>query len=106
MVKERESEFRPVNQILGAQPSLGPIPADQILPWALIALVAYFIVNGVFGGIFPDEFQKWLWTALLTAWGIGTWWILMGDRSWRFLSKFIAVPKWTRGFARYQSWRL
>ncbi|MFM2061335.1 MAG: hypothetical protein RLZZ507_1005 [Cyanobacteriota bacterium] len=103
MSQERDQEFRPVNQILGSQPSLGPIPADQILPWLIIVLVSYFVINGVFGGLFTDDFQRWLWTALMTGWGIATWWILSGGRSWRFLSKFIGVPTWTRGFARYQS---
>ncbi|NJL11020.1 MAG: hypothetical protein HC908_14990 [Calothrix sp. SM1_7_51] len=98
-----EKEFRPVNQILGSQPSLGPIPADQVFPWTIIALAAYFIVNGIFGGLFQDEFQKWLWVLLIAGWGMATWWILTGGRSWRFLSKFIGVPNWTRGFARYQS---
>jgi hypothetical protein len=103
MTQDNDKDFRPVNQILGSQPSLGPIPADQILPWTVIALASYFIVNGVFGGFFSDDFQKWLWMILITAWGMATWWILTGGRSWRFLSKFIGVPTWTRGFARYQS---
>jgi hypothetical protein len=103
MSEEGDKEFRPVNQILGTQPSLGPIPADQIIPWVVIALVSYFIINGFFGGLFADEWQKWLWTTLITAWGIATWWILTGGRSWRFLSKFIGVPNWTRGVARYKS---
>jgi hypothetical protein len=102
MSPERDTEFRPVNQILGSQPSLGPIPADQIFPWLIIVLVSYFVINGIFGGLFADDFQRWLWTALMAFWGIGTWWILTGGRSWRFLSKFIGVPTWTRGFARYQ----
>ena len=103
MSDDQEKEFRRVNQILGTQPSLGPIPADQILPWTVIALASYFIVNGIFGGLFEDDFHKWLWTALMTGWGIATWGLLTGGRSWRFLSKFIGVPTWTRGFARYQS---
>jgi hypothetical protein len=103
MTQDQDKDFRPVNQILGSQPSLGPIPADQILPWTVIALASYFIINGIFGGFFSDDFQKWLWMVLITAWGMATWWILTGGRSWRFLSKFIGVPTWTRGFARYQS---
>lgn len=103
MSQDQDKEFRPVNQILGSQPSLGPIPADQVFPWVVIALASYFIINGIFGGIFASEFQKWLWTILITIWGIATWWILTGGKSWRFLSKFIGVPTWTRGFARYQS---
>ncbi|MBW4643156.1 MAG: hypothetical protein KME23_09200 [Goleter apudmare HA4340-LM2] len=103
MSQEPDRDFRPVNQILGSQPSLGPLPADQILPWTVIALAAYFIINGIFGGFFQDEFQKWLWTVLIAGWGMATWWILTGGRSWSFLSKFVGVPAWTRGFARYHS---
>lgn len=103
MPKERDEDFRPVNQILGSQPSLGPIPADQVFPWTVIALSSYFIINGIFGGFFQDDFQKWLWTVLIAGWGMATWWILTGGRSWRFLSKFIGVPTWTRGIARYLS---
>jgi len=33
MSEERQQEFRPVNQILGSQPSLGPIPADFSHCW-------------------------------------------------------------------------
>ncbi|MBR8835129.1 MAG: hypothetical protein DSM106950_14120 [Stigonema ocellatum SAG 48.90 = DSM 106950] len=103
MAEERDQEFRPVNQILGSQPSLGPIPADQVFPWTVIAVASYLIVNGVFGGLFADDFQKWLWTILIIGWGMATWWILTGGRSWRFLSKFVGVPTWTRGIARYLS---
>ncbi|RUS95591.1 hypothetical protein DSM106972_089470 [Dulcicalothrix desertica PCC 7102] len=98
-----DKEFRPVNQILGTQPSLGPIPADQIFPWIIIILLSYFIVNGFLGGLFADAWQKWLWTVLIAGWGMATWWILTGGKSWRFLSKFIGVPNWTRGVARYRS---
>ncbi|WP_017314409.1 hypothetical protein [Mastigocladopsis repens] len=103
MSVDPDKEFRPVNQILGTKPSLGPIPADQIFPWTIIALLSYLIVNGFFGAFFPDQWQKWLWTVLIGGWGIATWWILTGGKSWRFLGKFIGVPTWTRGTARYQS---
>ncbi|NJL10260.1 MAG: hypothetical protein HC908_09060 [Calothrix sp. SM1_7_51] len=104
-MKESDKEFRQVNQILGTQPSLGPIPADQIFPWMIILLGSYFIVHGIFGSIFPNEWHKWLWTLLISGWGMATWWILTGGKSWRFLSKFIGVPTWTRGIARYRSVR-
>lgn len=84
MTQEQDQEFRPVNQILGTQPSLGPIPADQIIPWTVIALASNFIINGIFGGVFTDEFQKWVWTFLLAGWGIATWWILTGKKAGGF----------------------
>lgn len=92
----KDTNFRSVNPILGAKPSLGPIPADQIIPWTAIALLSYFVCNGIFG-------LNWMWTLLFAGWGFATWWILTGSKSWRFLSKFLPSPSWTRGVARYQS---
>ncbi len=40
--------FRPVNQMLGARPSLGPIPADLALPWGAIVtmvLMSVFVLE-------------------------------------------------------------
>lgn len=34
-----EPKYRPVNAALGMQPRLGPLPADQVIPWMLIAFV-------------------------------------------------------------------
>ena len=93
---ENNKEFRSVNRILGTQASLGPIPAELIFPFALIVLVSYFVIKGIFGG-------SWLFTILCAGWLGSTWWILTNSRNWRYLSKFIGVPTWTRGIARYQS---
>ena len=41
-----KTKFRPVNTILGSQPRLGPIPADQIIPWFCITGASYFIGRG------------------------------------------------------------
>jgi hypothetical protein len=95
MSENTSQKFRPVNATLGQAPKLGPFPADQVLPWTVIALVGYYLTRGVLG-------LSWLWTGLFIAWGISTWWALTGGRSWRFLSKFISTRNWTRGYARYQ----
>jgi hypothetical protein len=92
----QDKEFRPVNQILGAKPSLGPIPADQVIPWITISLLSYFLSQILFN-------LGWTWTILLAVWGFATWWILTGKSSWRFLSKFVSIPNWTRGVAQYHS---
>ena len=34
---ESKPKFRTVNATLGKQPSFGPFPADQLLPWMIIA---------------------------------------------------------------------
>ncbi|MEO1396214.1 MAG: hypothetical protein AAFV90_25225 [Cyanobacteria bacterium J06634_5] len=86
---------RPVNRILGAKPRLGPIPADQIIPWASILAVSYLL--GQILGL------SWSKIGFFAAWGMSTWWILTGSKSWKFLSKFMPAPNWNRGYARYVS---
>jgi hypothetical protein len=87
------SQFRSVNTILGAQPRLGPIPADQIMPWFGITGVAYLLGRGLN--------LSWISTGFIAAWGMSTWWILTGGRSWTFTAKFVPTPTWSRGYARY-----
>ncbi len=89
-------EFRTVNRILGAQPNLGPIPGDQVIPWVIFMIFSYLVGRNL---LMLDYLQCFF----LAAWMIGTWWILTGRQAWRFLSKFISVPFIVRGFARYQS---
>ena len=91
-----QDEFVPVNQILNAKPRLGPIPGEQVVAWIGIIVVSYLICQGLLG-------LPWIATCLIAAWGIGTWWALTGDESWRFLSKFQGVPRWTLGNQPYIS---
>ena len=90
------SEFRRVNPILDARPRFGPIPADLILPWGAIAVVFYLIFLGMLQ-------LGYLWTILMIAWGCGTWWLLTGSKSYRFLSKFMREPRWCKGYIGYQT---
>ncbi|OLP17775.1 hypothetical protein BST81_11915 [Leptolyngbya sp. 'hensonii'] len=95
MNKQRD-RFRPVNPMLGVQPRLGPFPAEHILPWSVIGFAAYLLCQ-VFLNL------GWLWTGVIAAWGISTWWILTGDKPWRFLSRFTRTPYWVRGYCTYHS---
>lgn len=93
---DHKDEFIPVNQVLNLKPKLGPIPGEQVVPWVLILVVSYLVCQGIF------QFS-WVATSMMTIWGSATWWILTGDASWRFLSKFVGVPTWTRGQLIYRS---
>ena len=88
-------QSRKVNPYLDKQPKIGPFPADQIVPWSIIIGVSYYLFK-VFLGL------NWVWTGMLAAWGIATWWILTASKGWRFLSKFVPVPFWVRGYGRYK----
>ena len=94
-MRSEPKEFRRINQALGKQPKIGPFPAGQILPFAIILFLSWSAKE-----IFH---LSWLNAALFGAWLMGTNWILTGTRSWRFFSKFIATPYLVRAAVRYES---
>lgn len=89
-----ERRYRNVNRILGEKPKLGPFPADQIFPWGMIGItnlvVFHYILNA-----------GWLATSIATAWGWATYWTLSSNKT--FFSKFIGVPRLSKGYMRHQS---
>lgn len=91
---KRSDEFIPVNQILHAKPQLGPIPGEQVVAWIVIVVMTYIICRGILS-------ISWVATGLVGVWGIATWWLLNGDESWRYLTKFCRVPRWALGNLPY-----
>lgn len=94
-MESNKSKHRTVNATLGKLPNIGPFPADQLIPWAIICAFAYYLCHGLLK-------LNWVWTVASAAWGISTWWILTANGAWRILSKFIATPNWTRVRCSYQ----
>lgn len=86
--------FRPVNQSLGQQPSLGPIPANLLAPSAAILVVFYLLCIVLLGLPFA-------WFLLLSVWATSAWWVVVGEKPWKFTNKFVQVPDWTRGYVLY-----
>lgn len=94
-----EPKFRPINPLLGSRPSYGPIPADLLLPWGAISVVLFLLGHSVLK--LPHQ-----WTGAMVIWGDASWWIFVGNRPYRNLSKFIPVPKrWSRSYVRYKPLR-
>ncbi|MBW4435198.1 MAG: hypothetical protein KME28_26675 [Pelatocladus maniniholoensis HA4357-MV3] len=93
-MSKQSREFRTVNRVLGEQPRIGPFPADQVFPWSAIAMLSYLLCKGMLQA-------SWLVTGLVIAWGWATWWTLTSNKIW--LSKFVGVPRVTRGHKRYYS---
>jgi hypothetical protein len=87
--------FRKVNAILGASPKIGPFPTELIIPWLVISISLFLICYSLLN-------LPLLWVLLIVAWADTTWWILTGRKPYLFLSKFIPVPRWTRGAYRYK----
>lgn len=92
----KSDEFIPVNQILNSKPQLGPIPGEQVIPWLIISIASYLVCQMFLG-------LDWWATLLIAVWGSATWWVLTGNESWRFLTKFHGTPRWTRGHLPYSS---
>ncbi|MEL6780662.1 MAG: hypothetical protein AAFO06_25855 [Cyanobacteria bacterium J06597_16] len=87
--------FCAVNQSLGAQPTLGPIPTNLLTPSLTILTGSYFLTQVMLG----LGFAAFL---LLATWMICTWWVVVGEKTWRFTNKLVPVPAWSRGYIRYQ----
>jgi hypothetical protein len=96
MSSEQQQKYRPVNAMIGTHPKFGPIPSEQLIPWFVISFVLFVICQNVLN-------LGWTWTMLLIFWGCGSWWIVTGSRPWRFLSKFVGTPIWSRGRVYYRS---
>ncbi|MEM9807773.1 MAG: hypothetical protein AAF959_21105 [Cyanobacteria bacterium P01_D01_bin.56] len=96
MAASDPNEFIPVNGALNLKPSLGPIPGDQIVPWTMILLANLLVIRQILG-------LSWLITGLSICWGIGTWWILTGSDSAKFLAKFHSPPLWLYGSLPFDS---
>ncbi|MBW4466333.1 MAG: hypothetical protein KME07_12985 [Pegethrix bostrychoides GSE-TBD4-15B] len=94
MTQQRQQVFRVVNQSLGQQPSLGPIPANLLAPSGLILVLAYFLTQV----LLRLGFTAFM---VVSAWGISSWWIVVGEKTWKFTNKFVAVPDWKRSHIPY-----
>lgn len=98
MLTDPDKEPIRVNKILGKQASLGPIPANQVLPWFTIVIVSYFIFNGVLGWELPTVFA-------LSFWLVISWWLLTGNDPDNYVNRFRKhrARNWTIGGALYIS---
>ena len=95
LMSPENRQFRPVNQILGTQPRLGPIAANQIIPFSFMFIISWFARELLA--------LSWVHTIFLAIGLCGCSWMLIGDRPWVFYSKFWAVPYLVRGRVNYDS---
>ena len=89
-----QSNFRVVNQSLGDSPSLGPLPGNQLIPWALLAVFGWFFAEICGFGLLEKAF--------LILWLIISWSFLTGSKPWKYLSKFQPTPYWACGYKQYE----
>lgn len=74
-----------VNKILGEKASIGPIPADQFVPWIVIAAIVFFVFYMLLG----LGFNWWL---AISAWLITSWRVLTGKKTYDFINKWMQPP--------------
>lgn len=89
-------QFIKYNKILGKEASIGPVPANQLVPWLGLVLIAYTLTNGLFSlGLG--------WFFGLSFWLVVSWWMLTGSRPYRFLNQWRSPPgaDWCNANQRY-----
>ncbi|MCD8487680.1 MAG: hypothetical protein LRZ84_13345, partial [Desertifilum sp.] len=88
--------FIKYNGVLGKQASIGPVPANQIVPWMLIIVASYTVVQG-FLGLGLTAFGA------VSFWGITSWWLLTGARPHQFINQWRSAPgrDWFNANLRY-----
>jgi hypothetical protein len=83
--RDPDLDYVPVNKLLGQQASIGPIPAEQLIPWVVCTVTAFFITNILFD--LPMHIS-----ILTSVWLIVSWWMLTGKRSYQFTDRFASLP--------------
>lgn len=87
-----------VNELLGKQPSLGLLSANQLLPLAMIIIVISFLSDGIFSLGMPI-------TIMLNVWFGVSWLVLTGNSPDKFINLFRKPfgTNWTVGGVVYIS---
>jgi hypothetical protein len=83
--RDPDLDYISVNKLLGQQASIGPIPAEQLIPWVVCLVIAFFFTNTLFN--LPMHVS-----ILTSAWLIVSWWMLTGKRSYQFTDRFVPLP--------------
>ena len=81
-----------VNKLLGKRASIGPIPASQIIPWALIGGMTYFVLVMLLALGIEIWLACWVWLA-------ASWWVLTGERTYALIKSWAPLPgvDWING---------
>lgn len=97
-IRDPDRDFVKVNKALGKIPSIGPVPANQILPWIVIIIGSWVVTMELLSLGLAVFFA-------VSFWLISAWWLLTGKHSYDFTDRFKATPgsDWTTGYCRYHS---
>jgi hypothetical protein len=76
-----------VNKLLGEKASIGPIPAEQLVPWVAIGGASFFIIKMMLAQSALTWLLCWFWLN-------GSWWLLTGDKTYQFIKSWVRPPGW------------
>ncbi len=82
MEKSNQSDFVKVSKIYQQQASIGPVPADQLIPWAGLVLTSFFVCEIIL------SLGLAVW-GVSSVWLIASWWFLTGNRSYKYTDLWI-----------------
>ncbi len=85
MQKDPDKDLISINQLLGEQPTILFIPANQLLPWSILIIISYVLTMGFFG--FGLEVF-----GVVSLWLCISWWILTGKHPHQFIDRFHVPP--------------
>ena len=74
-----------VNKVLGKRASIGPIPADQLLPWVMLGCIAFFFTRMLFALPMLWWLGTWIWFST-------TWWLLTGNATYKYIKSWVSPP--------------
>jgi hypothetical protein len=85
MSRGQQQEFVRYNKILGKEASIGSIPANQVIPWILLTILAYVLTN-VLANFGLGAF------AAIAIWLVVSYWLLTGSKPYQYLDKWRSPP--------------
>ncbi|NER01309.1 MAG: hypothetical protein F6K17_01030 [Okeania sp. SIO3C4] len=86
MNMENQSDFVKVSKIYQQEASIGPVPADQLVPWGLLIGLSFFVCEVLL------SLGLAVWGAS-SVWLIASWWFLTGKKSYKYTDLWIMPSK-------------
>ncbi len=78
----QSDDFVKVSKIYQQEASIGPVPADQLVPWGIMVMASFFICEV----LLSLGLVVWGATSL---WLIASWWLLTGKKSYQYTDLWI-----------------
>ena len=82
MNNQSDNKFIKVPKIYQQEASIGPVPADQLVPWAGLVITSFFVCEVIL------SLGLTFW-GVSSVWLIASWWFLTGKKSYQYTDLWI-----------------